>query len=84
MYHVESLRPKVDNACDQCGSSLVQREDDREEVIRKRLSVYHDQTSPLVQFYQAKKILHSLDASQSPDQVYSRVASLLKMSVAHD
>lgn len=52
IYHVKYDPPKEDNKDDQTGEPLVQREDDKEETVRKRLQVYHDQTAPLVDFYQ--------------------------------
>lgn len=69
MYHVESARPKKDGICDQCGSTLIQRDDDKPEVIQKRLEVYHRQTAPLAEFYKKQNKLKSLDASQSPEKV---------------
>lgn len=69
MYHVETTRPKADGVCDQCGSNLVQRDDDRSEVIQKRLRVYHEQTAPLAEFYKKQGKLKRLDATQSPQEV---------------
>lgn len=69
MFHLESLHPKKDGICDQCGNSLVQRDDDRTEVIKKRLGVYHQQTAPVANFYKKQNKLRSLDAKQSPDVV---------------
>jgi adenylate kinase len=77
MYHVESLPPREAGICDQCGSKLIQREDDREDVIRKRLSVYHHQTSPLVDYYSNQDILSPVDASASPDAVFASVSRKL-------
>ena len=69
MYHVDSLRPKKEGICDLCGSALVQRDDDKAEVIQKRLAVYHQQTAPLAQFYKSANKLKQLDATQTPEQV---------------
>jgi len=77
MYHVETMRPRKSGVCDQCTTELVQRDDDREEVIRKRLAVYHDQTSPLEKYYREKGILQSLDATQAPDAVYASLSRLV-------
>lgn len=77
MYHVENARPKKDGVCDQCGSALIQRDDDKAEVIEKRLQVYHQQTSPLVGFYKRLGKLKSLDATQSPQQVYQALGQAL-------
>jgi adenylate kinase len=77
MYHIASARPKKEGSCDQCGSPLVQRDDDRPEVIQKRLQVYHSQTAPLVGYYRAQKKLSTLDASQTPEQVYRALVGVL-------
>lgn len=77
MYHVVSARPKKDSVCDQCGTALVQRDDDKVEVIQKRLSVYHQQTAPLADFYRHKSILRSLDASQPADKVTGSLGQAL-------
>jgi adenylate kinase len=69
MFHIESLKPKKDGICDKCGQALVQRDDDKVEVIQKRLAVYHQQTEPLVKYYEKAGKLKSIDATQSPEQV---------------
>lgn len=69
MYHVSSAKPKKDGICDQCGTALIQRDDDKVEVIQKRLSVYHQQTAPLADFYRSKGMLRSVDASRPADEV---------------
>lgn len=53
--------------CDQCGGELYQRDDDREEVIRNRLAVYHDQTAPLISYYEERGQLHRIDAADGDD-----------------
>jgi adenylate kinase len=69
MFHIEAIRPRLDGVCDNCGTALVQRDDDREEVIRKRLQVYHVQTAPLIEFYRKSRQLIVIDASRSALQV---------------
>lgn len=56
-YHIEHKKPKTDGVCDSCGGKLVLRKDDAPETVRDRLRVYHEQTEPLVSFYEAKGIL---------------------------
>ena len=51
-YHIESLKPKVDGVCDDCNSALVQRKDDQIDTIKNRLSIYHKETEPLVNYYE--------------------------------
>ena len=69
MFHIDSMKPKKDGICDQCGSPLVQRDDDRPEVILKRLAVYRQQTAPLAKYYQSAGKLKKIDATQTPEKV---------------
>jgi adenylate kinase len=78
MYHVENAAPKVAGICDQCQQSLIQRDDDATEVIKKRLNVYHQQTEPLVGFYRKQGKLKCLDARQTASQVASSLSEALK------
>jgi adenylate kinase len=78
MFHVESTRPRKDGVCDNCGKALIQRDDDKPEVIQKRLEVYHRQTSPLADYYRKQGLLKALDATQSPERVSSALALALK------
>jgi adenylate kinase len=78
MYHVEHLPPKVGGVCDQCGNALVQRDDDRVDVIKKRLTVYHQQTEPLIGFYRAQSKLSSIDARRSAPEVGRALLEVLK------
>ncbi len=64
MYHQVAAPPKKQGICDKCSSSLILRDDDKEDVIRHRLSVYDEQTSPLVDFYFRAGILKKINASQ--------------------
>jgi len=59
-FHVTSNPPKRENVCDRCGSTLVQREDDREDTVRKRLNVYAEQTSPLLERYRKRGVLKTV------------------------
>lgn len=77
MYHVKTQPTKIDAVCDVCGGKVVQRSDDQAEVIEKRLEVYHDQTSPLVQFYARQGKLKTIDASQSMDTVYQALTKAI-------
>ncbi len=77
MFHIKSAPTKVDGVCDKCGGAVVQRDDDNEAVIQKRLKVYHAQTAPLVAFYDGQKKLQSLDASQPMDHVYTALKSAI-------
>jgi len=71
IYHVDFDPPKHEAVCDQDGSRLIQREDDREEVIRRRLEVYHAQTEPLIEFYDRAGVLRRVDGRRSSDEVHA-------------
>ena len=77
VYHMESDPPKKDEVCDQDGSRLIQRDDDRAETVRKRLSVYHDQTEPLIKWYEDRSVLHRFDGTRPPDEVHGRIRATL-------
>ncbi len=68
-YHVKFNPPEEPGVCDKCGGELYQREDDTEETVRKRIEVYWEQTSPLIDYYKAKGILMDVDGNQSIDAV---------------
>jgi adenylate kinase len=73
IYHVDYDPPKHEDVCDQDGSRLIQRDDDREDVIRKRLEVYHGQTEPLIAYYDTKGLLRRFDGTRSPDEVHAHI-----------
>ena len=77
VYHVEFDPPKHEGVCDQDGSRLIQRDDDKPETVRKRLSVYHDQTEPLIDWYEEKDLLMRFDGKRSPDEVHDRIRATL-------
>jgi adenylate kinase len=69
VYHVDTNPPKQEGVCDVDGKPLTQRDDDKPEVIQKRLDTYHDQTEPLVDRYEEAGLLHRFDGTRSPDEV---------------
>jgi adenylate kinase len=77
VYHVEFDPPKNEGVCDQDGSRLIQRDDDKPETIRKRLSEYHEQTEPLIAWYEERGLLRRLDGTLPPDEVHSRIRATL-------
>ena len=77
VYHLEFDPPKHDGVCDQDGSRLIQRDDDKPETVRKRLAVYHEQTEPLVDWYEDKGVLRRFDGTRSPDEVHDRIRATL-------
>lgn len=73
----ESLKPKKENVCDVCKSSLIQRADDTEDIFEVRYNEYMDKTYPLINYYEEKNILHHIDTTDS-DETYKRVLKLIK------
>lgn len=76
-YHVVSAPPKVEGVCDHCGGKLTIRDDDKPETVQHRLSVYHEQTQPLIDFYKKAGILHSVDGTKQLDEVFADVVKIL-------
>ena len=74
---VEFDPPKHEGVCDQDGARLIQRDDDREETIRKRLSVYHKQTEPLIGYYEERGLLRRLDGTRPPQEVHAHIRATL-------
>ncbi len=78
-YHKLYHMPKVEGACDVCGShDFYQREDDKPETVKNRLDVNIKMNTPLVDYYQAKNVLHTVDGQQDIDKVYQDVQQILK------
>jgi adenylate kinase len=77
IYHVEFDPPKRDGVCDQDGARLIQRDDDQEETIRRRLEVYHAQTAPLIAYYDSDGVLRRFDGLRSADEVHDRIRATL-------
>jgi len=75
VYHMVYNPPKIDEICDKCGARLIQRDDDKEEVIRKRLEVYHQQTKPLIEYYKSKIV--EIDATDNPNNIYNKIVSMI-------
>ncbi|MBI4228333.1 MAG: adenylate kinase [Deltaproteobacteria bacterium] len=73
MYHKEYDPPKAADVCDRCGGSLFQRDDDKEDVIRKRLEVYRRQTVPLKAYYRDASIIREIDGLGTVDEVRKRI-----------
>ena len=76
-YHVLFNPTKVEGKCDVCGESLILREDDKPETVKKRLDVYHTQTQPLIDFYTERKVLVEVDGTQSMDKVFDDIMKIL-------
>ena len=72
-YHIKYNPPKKEDVCDICGEKLILRDDDKPETVTKRLSVYHEQTRPLISFYADKHVLYTVDGTQNMEQVFEAI-----------
>ncbi len=77
VYHVEFDPPKEEGVCDQDGSRLIQRDDDKPETVQKRLDVYHGQTEPLIGRYEEQGLLRRFDGRRPPDEVHDHIRATL-------
>jgi adenylate kinase len=73
IYHVELDPPKHEGVCDQDGARLIQRDDDRESTIRRRLEIYHGATEPLIDYYDHAGLLRRFDGRRSPEEVHDHL-----------
>lgn len=76
-YHISACLPKVSGICDRCQGTLIQRSDDKEEVIRKRLAVYHEQTEPLIAYYKKNGKLTTIDGTFGKEKTVELVDKAL-------
>jgi adenylate kinase len=76
-YHVDFDPPKREEICDQDGSRLVQRDDDKPEVVERRLRVYHDQTEPVIGYYDEQGILRRIDGTRGPAEVHDHIRAVI-------
>jgi adenylate kinase len=77
IFHVDFDPPKKEGVCDICGGQLVVRDDDKPDVVRRRLEQYHSKTEPLVSYYEEKGILRRVDGDHPPEEVSDRIRALL-------
>jgi adenylate kinase len=80
MFHIFFHPPKADGICDRCSGTLYQREDDQEKTIRIRLNEYQKQTAPLIQYYQLKNSLRSIQGVGGQEEIFERIIRLLDMT----
>ena len=76
-YHVKFNPTKVEGICNECGGVLYQRSDDNEETVSNRIKVYMDETSPLIDYYDKKKLLVNIDGQKEISQVFTEVVRIL-------
>jgi len=80
-YNIVTMPPKKKNICDQCGSGLMQRKDDDPDTVRKRIHVYQTETAPLIDYYKKKKMLHNVDASKKPNEIFNSIVKIIEKEV---
>jgi adenylate kinase len=76
-YHIEFDPPKREGVCDQDGSRLIQRDDDKPDVVRNRLAVYHESTEPLIGFYDEQGLMRRIDGTRSPTEVHDHIRAVI-------
>ncbi len=77
MYNIYFSSPQKEGVCDKCGGELYQRDDDKEETIRRRLEVYEAQTAPLIEYYKNKGILKTVEGTGDIDEIFANICSIL-------
>ncbi len=77
VYHIKNNPPKKEGICDKCGSELVQRDDDKEEVVRNRLEVYKKNTMPLIDYYTKTSKLVKIDGTGEIGEIFERIKKVL-------
>ena len=77
-FHTKFHPPVKEGVCDRCGAALIQRDDDKPETVQNRLSVYHEQTQPLIAYYEKEGVLRTVDGTQSMDEVFSAISGILR------
>jgi adenylate kinase len=74
--------PKDKGRCDACRSDLIQRDDDKPEVIRERIKVYHDQTEKLIRYYQKKSVFRPVNGEGTVDSIFLKIAAVVEIELA--
>jgi adenylate kinase len=77
-YHIVNIPPKKEGICDVCNNSLVLRDDDQPETVKKRLAVYHEQTQPLIDYYRNKGILKTVDGTKKMDETFDEIVAIIE------
>lgn len=77
IYHIVSIPPKQEDICDGCGERLILRDDDKPETVKKRLKVYHEQTSPLIDYYKKRSNMIIVDGMKDPEEVFKEITEFI-------
>ena len=80
-FHIQFNKPDVEGICDKCKAELIQRDDDNEETVKKRLVTYHEQSEPLIDYYKNEGILINIDASGSLNEIFDKLSSEIEKFV---
>lgn len=80
-YHLLNRPPRIDELCDACGRKLALREDDRAELVRERLKIYHERTEPVLAYYRNRNLLHVIDGDRPVEEVTEAVLSALDRAI---
>ncbi len=78
MYNIYFSAPAKEGVCDKCGGELFQRDDDKEETIKKRLEVYESQTAPLIDYYGGKGLVKRFDGTGAIDDIFAKICTELE------
>ncbi|RLA92796.1 MAG: adenylate kinase [Deltaproteobacteria bacterium] len=78
MFHILFNPPKKEGICDKCSGELYQRDDDKEETIRNRLNVYNQQTAPLIDYYQKKELLRTIEGVGKIEDIFRKIEEVIK------
>lgn len=76
-YHIVYNPTKTENICDRCGKELILRDDDKPETVQKRLAVYHEQTQPLINYYEKKGVMKEVDGTVDMKDVFGAIVAIL-------
>jgi adenylate kinase len=83
-YHVDYDPPKTPGICDQDGSRLIQRDDDKPEVVEARLKTYHEKTAPLIEYYDQLGLMRRIDGTRSPSEVHDHIRAVIATLLLED
>ena len=75
---IKEFMPKKENICDDCGSSLIIRDDDNEETFMKRYEIYSNETEPLVSYYKDKNVLHHINGNLTQESIHMKIINVLE------
>jgi adenylate kinase len=84
VYHVSYNPPLREGICDKCGGSLIRRDDDNEETVRRRIEVYQNSTAPLINFYKKQDKLHTIDGTGKVERIFKKVEDILEGLNGHN